>query len=49
MNISNSKELQSIINERNEKQNVSDDALFGDAPTKKIGRLPLTGMTFMAM
>ena len=35
MNISNSRELQSIITERNEKQIVSDDALFGDAPSKK--------------
>ena len=35
MNISNPKDLQSIITERNEKQLLSDDALFGDAPSKK--------------
>ena len=34
MNISNSNELQAIIMERNQQQLASDDALFGDAPSK---------------
>ena len=46
MNISNSRELQSIITERNEKQLVSDDALFGDAPSKKRKKVTLDSDDF---
>ena len=46
MNISNSRELQSIITERNEKQLVSDDALFGDATSKKRKKVTLDSDDF---
>ena len=49
MNISNSNELQAIIMERNQQQLASDDALFGDAPSKKKGKSPWMMMTCMAM
>lgn len=41
VNISNSNELQAIIMERNQQQLASDDALFGDAPSKKKRKITL--------
>ena len=46
MNISNPRELQSIITERNEKQLVSDGALFGDATSKKRKKVTLDSDDF---